>query len=378
MTPRIQRRADAVTAGITDRREQARALYEWVSGHIRYVALYLGAGGVEPHDAATVLDNGYGDCKDHTVLFEALLKAKGIESHAVLLNLGAAYTLSGPPTMAQLDHVISYLPEFDLYADTTSGVAPFGVLPFQEYGKPAVLTGGSGDAAALRTLPMLAADAASIAVRTEAHIDLDGAVIGTTTTEGTGPAAIALRLMARAVQTMGHEGAARRQLVALGQVGTGAFEFAPPDTFEPTYKVSGHFSLDPQPEILDGDSFAPPLGLALLVRPGDFLLGPLHRPTLADTEPTPCLPGRQTEDLSLELPQGRVPQRLPADRKIETGWFTYSLALVVGRTDGAGAPRVSVSRIEHPVCADAQRREAAAALKDIRRDEVEKVALAMQ
>ncbi len=375
VTPRIQRRADEITAGITDRREQARVLYEWVSGHIRYVALYLAAGGVEPHAAETVLDNGYGDCKDHTVLFEALLKAKGIESHGVLLNLGASYTLSGPPTMAQLDHVISYLPEFSLYADTTSGVAPFGMLPFQEYGKPAVLTSETGDAA-LRKLPMLAPDAATFAVRTDAHIDLDGAIIGTTTTTATGPAAIALRLTARAVQTMGHEGAARRQLVALGQTGTGTFQFATPDKFEPVYAVSGRFSLDPQPEILDGDSFAPPLGLALLVRPGDYLLGPLHRPTLADTEPTPCLPGRQTEDLSLELPQGRAPQRLPADRKIESGWFSFvSHWSMDGQT--VRVHRELVSRIEHPVCADAERRQAAAALRDIRRDEQAKVALGL-
>ena len=376
VTPRLQRRADAITAGIADRREQARALYEWVSTHIRYVALYLATGGVEPHDAETVLDNGYGDCKDHTVLFEALLKAKGIESHPVLLNLGAAYTLSGPPTMAQLDHVISYLPEFDLYADTTSGVAPFGMLPFQEAGKLAVLAIEGGDAEAVRKLPMPAPDATTIAVRTDAHIDLDGAVIGTTTTTATGPAAIALRLMARGVQTMGHEGAARRQLVALGQAGTGAFQFAPPDTFEPTYAVTGHFTLDPQPEILDGDSFSPPLGLPLLVRPGDYMLGPLRRPTLADTEPTTCFPGRETEDLSLELPQGRAPQRLPPDRKIETAWFTFlSQWSMDGQT--VRVHRELFSRIDRPVCADTERHEAAAALRDIRRDEQAKVALAL-
>ena len=139
VTPSIQQRADDITAGITDRRAQAQAIYNWVSLHIRYVALYLGAGGVEPHSAESVMKAGYGDCKDHTSLFAALLKAKGIESQTVLVNLDNAYTLSGPPTLAQLNHAISYLPEFDLYADTTFGVAPFGTLPFQEYGKPAVL-----------------------------------------------------------------------------------------------------------------------------------------------------------------------------------------------------------------------------------------------
>lgn len=375
-TPRLRHEAEIITAGIADRREQARAIYEWVSRHIRYVALYLAAGGVEPHDAESVLDNGYGDCKDHVVLFDALLKAQGIDSRPVLLNVDTAYTLSSPPTLAQLNHVISYLPEFDLYADSTSGVAPFGTLPFQEYGKPAVLASAGADAG-LRRIPMLTPDAASVAVRTEAHIDLDGTIIGTTTTEATGPAAIALRLLARWVQTMGHEAAARRQLVSLGQTGTGKFEFRPPDLFDAGYSVSGRFSLDAQPEILDGDSFAPPVGLQLLVRPGDYLLGPLRRPTLKETEPTPCFPGRQSEDLSLELPQGRAPIRLPPDRHIDGAWFDYFSHWSMGGQT-VQVHRELVSRIDHPICADAERRAAAAALRDIRRDDLEKVALAIQ
>ncbi|MCW3476802.1 DUF3857 domain-containing transglutaminase family protein [Limobrevibacterium gyesilva] len=373
VTPRIQARADEITAGIADRRGQARAIYEWVSARIRYVALYLGAGGVEPHEAESVLANGYGDCKDHTVLFEALLKAKGIEARTVLVNLDNAYTLSGPPTMAQLNHAISYLPEFDLFADTTSGVAAFGTLPFQEYGKPAVMVGVDGEA--VRRLPVLAPGAATISTRTEAHMQLDGAIMGTTVTEATGPAAIALRLTARWVQTAGHEPAARRQLVALGQQGTGVFVFPPPDSFGQSFFVTGQFKLDPQPEILDGDSFAPPLGLQLLVRPGDYLLGPLNRPTLPETEATPCYSGRQSEDLSLEVPEGRVPQRLPKDRRIETPFFTYT-ARWTAEGQVVRVRRELVTTIDQPLCTGELRREAAAALADIRRDLRAKVVLA--
>jgi hypothetical protein len=50
------------------------------------VAIFLGNGGYEPHDAATVLENRYGDCKDHVALLEALLKAKGIASVPVLVG----------------------------------------------------------------------------------------------------------------------------------------------------------------------------------------------------------------------------------------------------------------------------------------------------
>ena len=57
--------------------------------------------------------------------------------------------------------------------------------------------------------------------RTESQIDPDGAIIGITTTEATGPMAIALRQNARWMQTAGTEGAARRLLLALGEPGTG-------------------------------------------------------------------------------------------------------------------------------------------------------------
>jgi transglutaminase-like putative cysteine protease len=366
VTPDIQAKADEITAGITDRRAQARAIYEWVSAHVRYVALYLGVGGVVPHTAGEVLANGYGDCKDHTALFEALLKAKGIVAQTVLINIDNAYRLSAAPTLAQLNHVITYLPEFDLYADTTTAMAPFGVLPFQEYGKPAVVVGAG--AAALRRIPLLTPGLAGVTALTDARMQLDGAILGTTHIEATGPAAIALRLAARWVQTAGHEGAARRQLGNLGEQGSGVFAFASPDGFEPSYVVNGRFQLDPMPELLEGDSFAPPLGLLLLIRPGDFFLGPLHRPALPVDEDTPCFSGRQVEELRLELPEGRVPVRLPKDTDIRNPQFTYtSRWKLAGQV--VSVRRELVAAFDAPLCSGALRREAAAAMVRIRRDQ---------
>ena len=372
VTPRVQAKADEITAGIADRRAQARAIYEWVSGHIRYVALYLGAGGVVPHAADEVMMSGYGDCKDHTVLFEAMLRAKGIEAQTVMVNLENAYTLSTPPTLSQLDHVLSWLPEFELYADTTTAVAPFGILPFQEYGKPVVVVGADG--AAVRRIPPLASGISTISALTEAHMQLDGAIIGTTEVQATGPAAIALRLTARWVQTAGHEGAARRQLVALGQHGTGSFSFPSPDGFELGYGVRGQFQLDPLPEILEGDSFAPPLGLLLLIRPGDFFLGPLGRTTLPVEEPTPCFSGRQTEELRLELPQGRLPVRLPKERVIRHPNFTYTARWAM-QGQVLSVRRELIAAFDAAVCAGALRRDLAAAMTEIRRDQRTKVVL---
>ena len=81
--------------------------------NIRYVGVYLSAGRVVPHDAASVLRNKFGDCKDKATLMAALLAAKGIASEQVLINFGNAYTLPDPPNMAAFNHVILYLPEFE-------------------------------------------------------------------------------------------------------------------------------------------------------------------------------------------------------------------------------------------------------------------------
>jgi transglutaminase-like putative cysteine protease len=115
VTPAVQALADEITAGTTDRREQAHLIYDWVSKHIRYVGIWLGNGGYVPHDAAAILENRYGDCKDHVVLLEALLKAKGIASAPVLINMSNRYRLPEAATPTAFNHVLTYLPEFDLY-----------------------------------------------------------------------------------------------------------------------------------------------------------------------------------------------------------------------------------------------------------------------
>ena len=141
VTPAIAKLADDITQGISDRREQARLLYNWVNQNIRYVAVLLGEGMVVPHSTASILENRYGDCKDHVVLLEALLTAKGIASSPALINAGPSYRL---PSVALpnivFNHAITYLPEFDLFVDATEKSTAFGELAFSLGDKPALLT----------------------------------------------------------------------------------------------------------------------------------------------------------------------------------------------------------------------------------------------
>ncbi|MBC8642216.1 DUF3857 domain-containing protein [Caballeronia sp. EK] len=123
ITRAIQALADELTHGVTDRRRQAEILYDWVSTHVRYVAVHLGIGNVVPHEADAVLAAAYGDCKDHVTLLEALLAAKSIKSAPVLVNSTNSYWL---PEVALpvgvFDHAITYLPEFEMFVDSTARV----------------------------------------------------------------------------------------------------------------------------------------------------------------------------------------------------------------------------------------------------------------
>ena len=162
VTPAVQKLADEITQGmdgkgVDGKRAQAEAIYRWVSGNIRYVALFMGAGGYVPHTADEIISVRYGDCKDKTTLMTALLAARGIRSAPVLVNATNRYILPDTPVLSAFNHVITWLPDFNLFVDSTSGFAAFGVLPDGLMGKRALIAGGADQKPALTTLPVSSA-----------------------------------------------------------------------------------------------------------------------------------------------------------------------------------------------------------------------------
>lgn len=370
VTSRIQELADEITTGTSDRREQAHRIYDWVSKHIRYVAVILGNGGYEPHEAIKILENGYGDCKDHVVLLEALLKAKGIASLPVLINSGNLYRAPETASPALFNHVLSYLPEFDLYVDSTVGVAPFGILTAAEYGKPVALAVEPG--ASLTHLPLVAAEENEETLQTTAQLSADGTVAGQSTTTASGQFGIRLRQLAAGIEAKGREQMAATELRKLGWPGKGSFEFEPPrDGLAPTYAVSGSFELEARPEFLEGKAFAPPQGLPMLVRPGEFLLGSW---TLPKTEPTPCFSGHQLAELALTLPPGRDIELLPSGKTVENPFLRYESNW---HRDGQIVTVRREIRVKLPVavCRDEIRSQLAEAIAEIRGDYRDEIAL---
>lgn len=140
VSPAIRALGESITRGADGQRAKALLLADWVRKNIRYVAVYIGDGGVVPHAANEVLEQRYGDCKDHATLLEALLASAGIPSTPALISSGSAFTLPSVAAVGVLNHVITYVPSLDLFVDATAGNVAAGYLPQADLDKQVVLT----------------------------------------------------------------------------------------------------------------------------------------------------------------------------------------------------------------------------------------------
>lgn len=128
-TSEIQQKAAELTKGLTTDDAKIQAIYRYVSEQFRYIGVAFGIGRYQPHFAAEVLDNQYGDCKDKHTLLASLLQAAGFTAYPALISTSRSMDLD-VPSPAQFDHVISVVPQGNnfLWMDTTAEIAPAGML----------------------------------------------------------------------------------------------------------------------------------------------------------------------------------------------------------------------------------------------------------
>ena len=319
VTPEIVALADDITKGVADRRLQAAAIDAWMKKNIRYVAVFLSLGRVVPNDAVSVLSNRFGDCKDKATLMSALLAAKGIASEAALINLGGIYTLPEPPTLTALNHVILYLPEFDLYDDPTQNFAAFGLLAVETYDKPVVRVGTNG--AILAHTPVMKPEDHTNHAATIINVAADGTVTGQTEESGTGVFGMVLRFAGSNVQTLGHEVISQRQLQSFNTPGIGRYDLGNSSETTDPVTIKSRFTLSQRfKPSTPGERVAIPFGLPQVLRPGNFLLGTrLYGRKSAFV----CYAGTQIEDIDARFAPGLALPVLPRPTNIDNPSFTY-------------------------------------------------------
>jgi hypothetical protein len=104
----------------------------------------MGVNSHRPHDAAQVLDQRFGDCKDKAVLLVSLLRALGVEAEPALVNTwSGGHTSSSPPSASAFNHAIVHLRRdgSDLWLDPTRTLerGPLGGSPVP-YGQALIVS----------------------------------------------------------------------------------------------------------------------------------------------------------------------------------------------------------------------------------------------
>lgn len=132
LPPSTAERVKEITAGITDPKEKARKIYEFMQRKTRYISVQVGIGGYQPFLASEVDRLSYGDCKALVNYTQSLFKVAGIDSWYCVVEAGTR-KVSMLPDFASMDqgnHVILCLPfkGDTTFLECTSQKMPFGFL----------------------------------------------------------------------------------------------------------------------------------------------------------------------------------------------------------------------------------------------------------
>jgi len=317
VTPEISKLANDLTANSITDQEKAKALYTWVSKNIRYISTTVDDGGLVPRDSAYIFNRRFGDCKDHVVLLEAMLRAVGIESMAALINLGDAFELpEGPAGHSPINHVLTYIPSLDLYLDSTAQFVPFGKLDDQVIDKPTVLVALNRYG---RT-PKMFADENKLTSHTHMKIHTDGSVDGKNESVLTGTMEINYRLARFSEMTESMEKTVNDMLYRFNEIGSGNISYTSPKNIETPFTWQSTFKLDSITDFRKKGAFIPPVG----VSPGHIASMTIYKPLDTKVFPYVCDSNTTEDKYSIQLPDHISIESLPVNASYESKHIQYT------------------------------------------------------
>jgi hypothetical protein len=315
--------------------DRIKAIARFAQRDVRYAAIEIGIGGWQPHPASQTFSNRYGDCKDKATVLSAMLAQIGVKSFYVNVHTDRGiYTEKTPPTLG-FNHVILaiQLPQGSfsgslpaiyehptlghlLIFDPTSGVVPFGQIPYYEQDNYGLLVTDQGGE--LIHLPLSQPELNRITRTAKLTLTPDGALKGEVQEVRTGTEAAIGR------QTFEHQtNADRRKILErfLGQmVGNFQLDSVESDNLDDIEKdlvIRYKFS---------AEHYAKNAGGLLLVRPrvvGEKLgyldmTKPRHYPYEFD------VPTLQTDAFEFNLPDGYKIDELPEAAKASFAFGEYT------------------------------------------------------
>jgi hypothetical protein len=348
-TRKIRELAEAITRGASDRKDQARRIFDYVSTNLTYRAIFLGSGNWTPHDAEEILANKYGDCKDHVTLMRALLSAMNIQSSYALLSTTPTYRSFDVPSPYLWNHVVLYLPEFDTYVDPTANTSSFGSPLDYEAGKVVVLAGLDNSYTDSR-IPELSEQ--SNRVRVKAIIDLhyDGTFNGVSITTASGSAANQLRSAMKDAASIGYDEYATGKLISRNWRGSATLEERDPFDHGDPYSVKAHFYVDNRlfgdDEVRNATPIGPQFVAPVYAKFMSYFAN--HR-----TQDFFCDAGSYSVEIEIRLPQSVHLAQAPKNVSIESTMATFFATYTVDdQSKTIKITRNFISKVTTHVCSE--------------------------
>jgi len=200
-----------VAANATDFKSKIQSVAGFMQREIRYVGIEIGIGGLQPHPAADVFRNRYGDCKDKATLLIAMLNAVGVRATWVMVDTHRGFVDPALPSrdgnhmIAAIEMPAGYTdPSLRavvtarsgkryLIFDPTDEYTPIGLIRPQLQGSYGVLV--AGKESQILQLPILAPDASILERAAAFSLDPDGTLKGKVTETRSGSTAKEYRIL---------------------------------------------------------------------------------------------------------------------------------------------------------------------------------------
>jgi len=337
-TPEIGAKAAELTAGKTDFYDKSEAIGEFVQKQVRYFAVELGIGGLQPHAAGDIFHNRYGDCKDKATLLASMLSTVGIHSTLVMVHTERGVVDRDAPSIVG-NHMIAAIeipagydsPKLHSVVKTSSGrrylifdptweKTPFGQLEYNLQGGIGLLVEG-GESQAIE-LPVMDPALNKLHRSGSFQLGADGVLKGTVVERRFGD----LSVSRREIYTRAD---AKQQSAYLNQILARDFTvFTASDV-----KVENVDALNRELTMsyaLNVDHYAKSVGTLLMVRPR--VLGSLGY-ALDHKKRTVAINLEQTmqadDDYTIELPAGYAVDEIPDPVKIDVGFAAYQSSFEV-------------------------------------------------
>ncbi|MFC0515967.1 DUF3857 domain-containing protein [Mucilaginibacter angelicae] len=132
LSPPTIARIKELTGDVSDPKQKARKIYEYMQSKTHYINISVGIGGLQPFPASDVDQQNYGDCKALVNYTQALFKAVNIDSYYCMVEAGSPKVsfMADFASMDQGNHIILCLPfkNDTTFLECTSQNIPFGFL----------------------------------------------------------------------------------------------------------------------------------------------------------------------------------------------------------------------------------------------------------